>query len=423
MFIQRIAAVFVFLAAAVLQAQTAWLPPVTVATTAGTSASILLNPQLAAAADGDLSGVWTGHWGTNETTHMLTYTAVRHSDVYAAHSVDSGNSWTSPTQISDSRFYSTFAKVISADSGAFHYSYTSGDSFTGFRFHTVTTANGGAIYTSNTLLQNLLDLNEGFLYPNIVSAGSSLVAGWTGIHSASFSDPLLAQSGDGGASWSYTQVPDAPANLNSPTVIAAPTIAADGLDVVAPHTLTWQTNFTFPAIIDSEVFLMISRDGGESWTVRNDVTSSTFDSSSPYVAADGNGNWLLFWQDYSGEIFQNSKLYLQKSVAGWNEWTTPSLIAAASPAVVTSAATDGDGRWLVLLRGFALGNIRYIWSEDNGETWSSVVSIPDTRSSLEGDSCAYLGDGQWGVIWAENAGIKLSKLQWGNSAVGDWVLY
>src|SRR5699024_1882604 len=116
--------------------QTAWLSPVTVATNAGTSSSILLNPQLAAAANGDLSAVWTGHWGTNETTQMLTYTSARHSDVYAGHSTDSGNNWTSPTQISESRVLSTFARVIASDSGAFHYSYTSGDSFTGLRFHT-----------------------------------------------------------------------------------------------------------------------------------------------------------------------------------------------------------------------------------------------------------------------------------------------
>jgi hypothetical protein len=169
----------------------------------------------------------------------------------------------------------------------------------------------------------------------------------------------------------------------------------------------------------SRIQIQRSSDSGLSWADSGLVTTSTVNAWFSMVGTDGNGTWMLLYSTYSNSSYLGGPTYVQKTTDFGATWTAP-IQLSTNTYKFDSIAADGNGRWIATIQG---SPIRCIGSEDNGETWGPVQTVPWTFNSIVPTKCVYLGNGKWGIAEAHGSSVNFFTLTWGASAVDDWDLY
>jgi len=148
----------------------------------------------------------------------------------------------------------------------------------------------------------------------------------------------------------------------------------------------------------------------------NAETDSGSDSS-PQVATDGAGHWVVVWDsddDLGGTIGTDYDILVARSTDNGATWTAPAALTTNSawdrfPRV----ATDGGGNWLAAWMssddlGGTIGSdvdILVARSTDNGATWTSPIALDTnaaSHSDLDWAGCAGVasdGGDNWVAVW------------------------
>jgi BNR repeat-like domain len=175
---------------------------------------------------------------------------------------------------------------------------------------------------------------------------------------------------------------------------------------------------------DQDIFFSRSLDNGTTWTPpaalnTNAATdaSTAFDLS-PFIAADGMGNWICVWRS-TGDIgpgagTDNDIIFSASSDDGVT-WSAPAVVHSnANTDTGTDAwpfiATDREGTWIVVwytnedLAGAGTDNdIMYVRSTNLGTTWSAPSMLNDNAATDIGTDIRphITSDGadNWVCVW------------------------
>ncbi len=172
---------------------------------------------------------------------------------------------------------------------------------------------------------------------------------------------------------------------------------------------------------DRDILFSTSTDGAKSWTAPDVVDAAArsdldFDSS-PRVAGDAQGTWLVAWSsggtsdDRGG--FQRGVL-VARSEDGMT-WSPPQALAGASeddrPDFGPRLAGDGRGNWVCAWSSAdslddTIGKDRdllYVRSSDGGRTWSTRAPLNREAAEDSGDEdtpeLAVDSAGNWVAVW------------------------
>jgi len=173
---------------------------------------------------------------------------------------------------------------------------------------------------------------------------------------------------------------------------------------------------------DRDVLFATSTDAGRTWSAPEIVdasarTDSAFDTS-PRVAGDADGDWLVAWSSGSSSEdrggFQRGVL-VARSENGTATWSAPQPLAGTSeddrPDFGPRLAGDGHGRWLCAWSSAdsledSIGkdrDILFVHSSDGGRTWSKRAALNREAREDSGDDdtpeLAVDGHGNWVAVW------------------------
>lgn len=173
---------------------------------------------------------------------------------------------------------------------------------------------------------------------------------------------------------------------------------------------------------DRDILFAASTDAGATWSAPEVVdagarSDTSFDTS-PRVAADAAGTWLVAWSsggtsdDRGG--YQRGVL-LARSDDGTATWSPPQALAGASdddrPDFAPRLAGDSKGHWICAWSssdslGDTIGKDRdllLVRSEDGGRTWTKREALNREAASDSGDDdtpeLAVDGAGNWVAVW------------------------
>jgi hypothetical protein len=186
-----------------------------------------------------------------------------------------------------------------------------------------------------------------------------------------------------------------------------PQLATGGSTWIA----TWQV------LENGRVFVARSVDRGSTWGPRfalNPGVAGGQIVSSPRVATDGRGAWVVVWHGPTGDPpRRDNDIFFSRSVDDGSTWTVPALLNAN--AAVDAAhdfhprvVSNGAGTWLVVwtvqsdalpIRQFGFYIVR---STDQGATWTVPGEIPFATYGGVDDRDAELatdGKGRWIMVW------------------------
>ena len=421
-----------------VSAQTDWSIPEVIYDTEETSYATCFSPQIATGVNGKLALAWHVQHGEDQrTSFTFGRKEIRYiSDTLASYSSDGGMNWTSPDLMSDPRVRSS--QVTVSDGGVqdeFLFSWTSGDSISGFRHHTAQTSNLGDSYTSSVLHQRYMDPDVGYFYPRIERVGPYEImvyeAFWANGDTHDIAAGVAARP-IGADQWTTASMIHSDAIPNTRTIVRSTQPMAISENVVmVPLSLTNASNQQTP----KRAALYISRDYGQSWELQ--LIPPMPGASNNYtgqIVTDKKGSWHVFWRagDPVAGVFP---IYSQTSTDEGRNWTSPTVVFSAFSQNISTVCTDGNGRWILSMQSdpeSATGKGRYVWSDDNGVTWSDRIELPEILSGYNYDAIAYVGNGRWVWVWADNrdrflndefAKIKMSTLVWGQSLVDEWSIY
>lgn len=173
---------------------------------------------------------------------------------------------------------------------------------------------------------------------------------------------------------------------------------------------------------DRDILFATSSDSAKSWTAPEIVDAAArsdqaFDSS-PRVAADASGTWLVAWSSGSApddrEGYQRGVL-ASRSVDGAATWSPPQALAGQSeddrPDFGPRVAGDGRGHWICAWSsGDSLGgtigrdrDVLLVRSDDGGRTWTKREPLNREAAEDYGDDetpeLAADGAGNWVAVW------------------------
>lgn len=174
---------------------------------------------------------------------------------------------------------------------------------------------------------------------------------------------------------------------------------------------------------DRDILFVTSTDNGSTWSDPDVVDAgaredSAFDTS-PRVAADGAGTWLVAWSsggtsDDRGGVQRGVRIARSDDVAaGWNP---PQAVSGVSdddrPDWGPRVAGNGRGDWVCAWassdsRGDTIGRDRdllYVRSSDGGRTWSRLAPLNREAGEDSGDEeapeLAVDQHGNWVAVWS-----------------------
>ena len=256
--------------------------------------------------------------------------------------------------------------------------------------------------------------------PNIVSEGATVHLFWTDNRGGAFQE-YYVRSADGGNSWGpETRLTDTPGFSGCPY----PTVAGDVLNLFFRDSrsgtfqiyqkrstdsgITWSADvlltpdgidaeFPSPALAGemihlvwrdtrnghSEIYYKRSTDGGLSWDADRRLTFEPSESEHPKIVVNGSTLHLV-WRDNRDGIHE---IYYMRSTDSGDNWSEAIRI------------TDGQGQsfWPVLAQGGDLlhllwcddrtgtQGLYYVFSSDNGGSWSEEVRVADSVLPLDAD--------------------------------------
>lgn len=216
-------------------------------------------------------------------------------------------------------------------------------------------------------------------------------------------DPWLAQSHNGGTSWTQTKLVDS----NRYYFAFDADVAPNGTVYIGESSILYggggNKGTTPSSTIDEHVF--VSTNNGASFTDRLVASvqpglacvaagcTPDFYLGHHALSADGNGN-LVFLYDGATTAGGLQNIYAQTSTNQGTTWSSPVVLSAAgteatSPAVESTG--NGDIRaWYMQTTGSNVDqwNVYYRASTNGGSTWSAAVDISDASSGAAYKSAA-----------------------------------
>jgi hypothetical protein len=247
-----------------------WSAGVNVSRTSGISRE----PTIACGKDGHLVIVW-----------LDTTSGMENPDVYGVYSTDGGKSWSDARDISSTSGKSMDPCVAIAPDGTVHAVWAdTTDSTTGPEiWHSFSIDKGATWSKAKNVSHTLGDARCPAL---ACGRENEVFVCWTDkVGDKVNSDIFFASSRDGGKSFSKA------ANVsNNPGDSSAPSIAVDGSGIY----LAWSDSSTRTG--QRDIFVMTSRDGGESWEKYIDVAPTPGRSTEPAICAGG-GHVAVVWRD------------------------------------------------------------------------------------------------------------------------------
>ncbi len=228
--------------------------------------------------------------------------------------------------------------------------------------------------------------------PNVAAGGSTWLAAWDACDASgnmidTSRNIYLRRSTDAGQNWSLPQL------LNSDFADSSvrnfsPVLESDGFGT---WTALWESEIQDPSdsLLKRGISMSRSVDGGVNWSAvqRLEAHTSTTVIMNPCVATNNQGLWMAAWEIQG----PNSRIRLVRSTNNGQTWSSPvDLNTGGSPEASPvsyigqpSIATDGEGRWVILLtsnydaatdtRG--TDRILSVHSSDDGLTWSSSTEV------------------------------------------------
>jgi hypothetical protein len=348
-----------------------WSEPAILNSNAGTDIGDDLAPMIRT----DESGAWITVWTTNET-FGARYGLDR--DIFYSRSTDDGQTWSDPeplnTNASQDWGEDVEPRLATDGSGNWVVVWSSTDSLNNrlggdSDILVARSTDTGKTWTYPMPLNNSAPTDKGFdTSPDIVTdASGRWLAAWSAGDSGIVSigtdrDILIARSDDNGATWSD------PAPLNSNATSDensdwTPRLASDGR---GNWITVWSSADSLGDTIgvDRDILVSRSSDNGSSWSTaralnRNAATDAREDSS-PTIASDGMGNWLVAWHAWGGLNYRDGSdadIAVAYSADDGTTWSEPVHIndnptGDGLDDLLPSLATDGAGHWLTVWQAF-----------------------------------------------------------------------
>jgi hypothetical protein len=234
-------------------------------------------------------------------------------------------------------------------------------------------------------------------------------------------DILFALSNDQGATWS----PPEPLNTDAATDDRGmdasesfePVIHTDGR---GRWIAAWASRGHDREIHgrDAEILVSRSEDHGQTWSrpipANVDADHDVYEDTSPRLAVNEAGTWMLTWDREDRDGFGNS-IAVTRSLDHGDSWSVP---VAFSPIVryfmAHSVAAGSGGTWVLLVNDQSAGGGIYqvmaVQSEDDGATWGNVLELSGSMDSYarEGSIAASRG-GQWLAVWSGDATLSFRR--------------
>jgi hypothetical protein len=228
------------------------------------------------------------------------------------------------------------------------------------------------------------------------------VAAWSGF-------PSVSRSVDGGQTWSL------------PVDIAGGGTSRGPISVRGDSTGTWVSVWRAFDGMEDRLFVSRSTDDGLTWTpsapLPDAMTAAQGGMYQLSLATDGSGTWVCVWSD----VF-NSRVAASRSTDGGLTWS-PTVTVDGVHADDTSSpevATDGSGNWVVAFEG-ATEQMLTSRSTDDGQSWGPTQSVGGSLL-IEYDASRFspgviYDNSVWTVFWTQ----ALGELSDGIGKEGDIV--
>jgi hypothetical protein len=259
--------------------------------------------------------------------------------------------------------------------------------------------------------------------------GVHVYISWNGPNAG---DPWVAQSHDGGATWTQTKLVDGPRYFFAYDA----DVLSNGTVVFSESSINYGGQGSTPSgQVEHRVF--VSSNQGVSWqNVLVDSVeigescvaagcSSDFYIGHNGVSADGSGNLVMV---YDGATTPGGKQlsFAKRSTNGgltWSARTTLSTVGEQSTAPTVESRGAGDVRtWYAQTNGgnHDAWNIWYRSSADGGVTWAAPVKISDASSGADYKTAAGFQEfyGDYGEIAITSAGKTIGVWSEGFSYTG-----
>ncbi|MBI2423362.1 MAG: exo-alpha-sialidase [Candidatus Hydrogenedentes bacterium] len=260
-----------------------------------------------------------------------------------------------------------------------------------------------------------VDVLEGT--PRIVSNGQGRWAAiWVwGSTSADYPCGIrCSRSSNNAQSWSGTV--ELVSDPQGCRIVDAPDVAADGYSTLVAVWRVYQ--ILSGATTESDIiFYSRSTDGGQIWSAPAPFQiqiDSKRSGSSPRVATDGNGVWIVVWQSESTVHnpwgLDNDILY-SRSTDGGETWAAPAALnnmafEDVDDEYLPQIAADGGEHWIATWWKKDPGGAQprdgynlYTKSSDRGKTWSVPVPLNQMERSGSKARVASGGAGRWVAVW------------------------
>jgi Leucine-rich repeat (LRR) protein/Neuraminidase (sialidase) len=225
-------------------------------------------------------------------------------------------------------------------------------------------------------------------------------------------DIRYVRSTDAGQNWSAPVA----LGISNKTILGRNTnlqLQADGPDA---WIALWHDNYRGCAAgPDTDILMIRSTDGGETWSRRSPIGATIEQNTGPdlipSIATDRAGHWVTVWHGERPEGGSDYDILSTRSRDAGTNWSPYTLVSGDASTDTTGdffarLATDRAGHWVTVWQGYAAGpdaDIASAYSVDNGLTWSGPLPVndapaddigEDTRPHLIGDT-----NGNWVAVW------------------------
>ena len=213
---------------------------------------------------------------------------------------------------------------------------------------------------------------------------------WTGIESIGESDVYYKRSLDGGVTW------DGPIELTDSGVAGEVSLAVQGDNVY----VVWKDSRDNDS---NEVYFKYSHDQGETWSSDIRITDDENKTAAPYIAAYGETVYLT-WETYDPKC----QIHFSKSEDGGVTWSESKNLTGDIEVGSTGIVRGEDGVLHLVYGSQQDGQetkhynweAYYMYSEDDGETWSEGVRLTtDGHSDTRFPVAATSGETVHVVFW------------------------